>query len=203
MDTPHDISQLILWYQRIGNIPAKPIEFVEMLQFADELNLLQDCFQKPGTISVIHPSTFEPNLSILHRSITASSNSIFAMRFIFHHPVRKFYINFSLQEVETITEQKTAKLTLIELLVVLSRMLQSQEMNVDYPDIYEQDLPYRSRSWVLSLIQYLESDYIGRMCVSEDFKRLNNIVGRFMEIIDFYEVSLQAMEMRFLNNLDD
>ena len=93
-------------------------------------------------------------------------------------------------------------MTLIELLVVLSRMLQSQERNVDYPDIFEQDLPYRSRSWVLSLIQYLESNYIGRMCVLEDFRRLNNMVGRFIDIIDFYEVTLQAIEMRFLNNLE-
>jgi len=94
-----------------------------------------------------------------------------------------------------------AKVTLIELLVVLNRMLESQGRNLDYPDIFEDDLPYRSRSWVLNLIQYLESEYIGRICLSEDFGRLNNIVGRLIAIIDFYEVTLERNEMSFLNDL--
>lgn len=204
MDNLHDITGLILWYQHFANASAEPIRenFQELQEYADELNLLRDCFQNPGSVSLIHPSTMDPgNLPTLHQAITASSLSLYSTRFLVHHSVRKFYINFSLQDVNQITKRKMAKVTLIELLVVLNRMLESQGRNLDYPDIFEDDLPYRSRSWVLNLIQYLESEYIGRMCLSEDFGRLNNIVGRFIAIIDFYEVTLERNEISFLNDL--
>jgi hypothetical protein len=57
----------------------------------------------------------------------------------------------------------------MELLIVLNRMLDSQARNINYPDILEQDLPYRSRTWVLSLIEFLESHYIGQRCLSDEF----------------------------------
>jgi hypothetical protein len=50
----------------------------------------------------------------------------------------------------------TVKVTLMELLVILNQMLQSKEEKCDYPNIHEDDLPYRSRSWVLRLVKYLE-----------------------------------------------
>jgi hypothetical protein len=74
--------------------------------------------------------------------------------------------------------------------------------DINYPDILEQDLPYRSRTWVLSLIQFLELHYIGQRCLSDEFRHLNLIVSRFLAVIDFYEITLHANEMRVLNNLN-
>ena len=205
MEDKHDISELISWYQRYANTieqdnhPAE--DFSKLQDLAADLKLLQDCFPNTGSVSVVESSAEETNLSVLHRAITVSSNSTYALRFLFNHSVRKFYTNFSLHEVNGISARRTAKVTQMELLVVLNRMLTSQEKNIEYPHIFEDDLPYRSRSWVLSLIQYLESEYIGRMCLTEDFKVLNNLVGRVISVIDFYETRLDENETRFLNNL--
>ena len=205
MENNHDISELVSWYQHFANMIVPdhdPIEdFMKLQDHAAKLNLLQDCFPNAGSISVLGPSTKEPNLSLLHRAITASSKSTYALRFLFNHSVRKFYTNFSLHEVNEISQRKIAKVTQMELLVVLNRMLTSQERNIDYPDIYEDDLPYRSRSWVLSLIQYLESEYIGRMCLTDEFRELNKLVGQVLDAINLYEATIETNEIMFLNNL--
>jgi hypothetical protein len=211
MENHRDLSELFNWYQHFANIRQQDqgpsTVFNALIQeyanyTTSHRNLLQDCFPQPGSISVIQPSSQEPNLNILHRAITTSSNSTYALRYLFHPSVRKFYTNFSLDEVNCISARKMSKVTLMELLVVLNRMLTSQENNMDYPDIFDNDLPYRSRSWVLNLIQYLESEYIWRVCVTDEFRRLNNIVGDLLQYIDYYEITMQGNEIRFLNNLN-
>lgn len=148
MENLHNVSELLAWYQRVTGIgpPVHDIteDFEEMQDFAENLNLLQDCYSKAGSVSIISPSTGEPHLTNLHEAITTSSNSTYASRFLNHYSVRKFYFNFSLEDVNAISPRKTSKITKIELLTILCRMLQSQELQVDYPDIYENDLPYRS-----------------------------------------------------------
>jgi hypothetical protein len=79
----HDLSQLILFYQIFGNSASEDDvteAFEEMQEIAEELNLLQGCFQQLGSVSVIRPSTDEPNLSFLHQVITESSTSFYAIR---------------------------------------------------------------------------------------------------------------------------
>jgi hypothetical protein len=203
----HDVDQLILFYQTFGNSTAEDVheQFEEIQEIAQELDLLRNCFQQPGTVTVFRPPMDDPNLSFLHQVISDSSMSFYAIRHLCHHSVRQFYRNFTLQDVNGISSgarMKKSKVTLLELVIVLNRMLDSQARNIDYPDIFEQDLPYRSRSWVLNLIESLESDYIGQRCLSDEFRHLNLIVGRFMTVMDFYEVTLHANEMRALNNLN-
>jgi hypothetical protein len=199
----HDISEIIRWYHRFaGADPPQGrdaiADFNSLQDLVDDLQLLQDCFPNPGSISVVVPSSEEPDLTVLHRAITVSHYCTYTLRYLFRRSVRKFYCNFSLQEVNAISPRKTAKVSIMELLVVINRMLLSQEVNEDYPNIHENDLPYRSRSWVLSLIDYLESQYIARKCLNDNFASLNHLIGRVMEVYDYYEIALAGNEARFL-----
>jgi hypothetical protein len=61
------IDQLILWFQYyFSNMAAEALgeDFANIQVIAgDELNFLQDwCFQKPGSISLMQPSTVDPDL---------------------------------------------------------------------------------------------------------------------------------------------
>jgi hypothetical protein len=78
-------------------------------------------------------------------------------------------------------------------------MLRSQEEQSEYPNIHKDDLPYRSRSWVLSLIEYLERDFIGRRIIGEeDFESINEIIRHILFVIDYFEVGLAGNEAQFL-----
>jgi hypothetical protein len=202
----HDISEIFNWYDRFAgaNPPARDVreDFLSIQELAAELDLLTDRFSTPGSISVVLPSNEEPNLSILHQAITVSHYSTYALRYLFRHSVRRFYCNFSHHDVTTISKRMTAKVTLMELLVVLNRVLSSQtEEGVykKYPNIHEDDLPYRSKSWVQRLIEYVESDFIGsRFVENEDLAHINVLVGHMLEAIDYYEIALAGNEARFL-----
>jgi hypothetical protein len=199
----HTISEIVQWYHRFtGAHPPQDhdavADFDALQQLAFKLQLLQDGFPNPGSISVVLPSSQEPDLSVLHRAVTVSHSSTYALRYLFQHSVWKFYCNFSLQEVNNITPRKTVKVSLMEFLVVMNRMLLSQATMSDYPNIHENDLPYRSRSWVLSLMEYLEVHYIPRYCGMDEFESLNDLVGRVIEVYDYYEIALIGNEARFL-----
>jgi hypothetical protein len=80
------ITQLISWYHRASELEADANDYADIIQndfkaiqeLANELDPLQFCFPRAGSISIIHPSNEEPNLSYLHQSITTSSNIIYA-----------------------------------------------------------------------------------------------------------------------------
>ena len=205
MESNHDLSQLISWYQRYADtdVPADhdPIQdFNELKDLAARLNLLQDCFTEPGPVSVIRPANAQPDLSTIHQAIATSSNATYSLRFLFNHAVRKFYTNFSPEEVGQISSKKKAKVTQMELLVVINRMWHCQKIGKDYPYIFEEDLPYRSAPWVLSLIECLEINYMSRMTMTE-YRALNNLVGRVLSVIDAHEEKLEKDEAIFLSNL--
>lgn len=197
----HDISELLKWYQRITNNAGANVNmhaniinnnFEHAQTLAAHLNLLRSCYSKAGSISLIRPSTEQPNLLYLHQSISSSSNSIFSTQYLCHHTVRKFYTNFSLDDVHTISRNNTSRVTLVELLIVLRRMLNSQRRNIEYPDIHGNDLPYRSRSWVLGQIKFLESVFIGRECVSEEYTNGDMIVEEILDVLDELEVLIES-----------
>jgi hypothetical protein len=51
----------------------------------------------------------------------------------------------------------------------------------------------------LNLLQdCLESSYMWRVCLSDDYRRMNHMVCNCLDVIDSYEIALQANEMRFL-----
>jgi hypothetical protein len=205
----HNITQLISWYHHASELEADANDYADIIQndfkaiqeLANELDLLQFCFPRAGSISIIHPSNEDPNLSFLHRSITTSSNSIYASRYLCHHTVRKFFVNFSMNDVEEISKRKTSKVTMLELVIVLSRMLECQERNEDYPDIHGNDLPYRSKSWVLGLINYLETEFIWRFCDTEEYRYLDRIVKGVIVVLDNYEVEIQVHENRLMGHV--
>jgi hypothetical protein len=130
MDNVHNITELISWYHRVSELETEAEDYANIIQnnfkivqeLAQGLDLLQSCFPRPGSISIIRPSNEEPNLSYLHNSITTSSNSIYASRFLCHHKVRKFFINFTINDVGEISRRQTSKVTMLELVTVLSRM---------------------------------------------------------------------------------
>jgi hypothetical protein len=200
----HTISEIFNFYHRFAGTNMPPshedvvADFQALQDLATELELLRDCFPNPGSITVVLPSSEEPDLGVLHRAITITHFSTYALKYLFRRSVRRFYCNFTLQDVYGISQRKTAKVSLMELLVVLHRMLRCQENNCDYPNIHEDDLPYRSRSWVLNLIEYLESEFISRRCLDDDFVSVNHLVGRVLELIDYYEITLAGNEARFL-----
>lgn len=194
----HSITEIVNWYHRFAGTNPPPghnaiADFHALQDLATKLELLKDCFPHPGSISVILPSSEEPDLTVLHRAITVSHFSTYALKYLFRRSVRRFYCNFSLDEVYGISPRKTAKL-----LVVLNRMLWSQEHQHDYPNIHEVDLPYRSRSWVLNLIEYLESQFIAMRCLGDDLVSVNNLVGCVIDVVDYYETALEENEAIFL-----
>jgi hypothetical protein len=203
----HSISQLILWYHHVAKIEEADAnqhanliheDFQAVQDKANEMDLLQSCFTKPGSISIIKPSSEELDLSYLHQSISTSSNSIYTSRYLCYHKVRKFYVNFSMNDVESISRRKTSKVTMLELLVVLSRMFESQAKKLDYPDIHGNDLPYRSKSWVLGLIAFLETEFIWRFSGMDELMNLDQLTRGILESLDDYEVTLQVHDSRLM-----
>jgi hypothetical protein len=100
MEDIHELDQLILWYQHFSNAAGEAIgeeAFADMQDFAkDELNVLQDCFQKMGSVSLMHPFTMDPDLPTF-QAIAESSLTYFSTRFLVHPSTRKFYTNYSLK----------------------------------------------------------------------------------------------------------
>jgi hypothetical protein len=79
-------------------------------------------------------------------------------------------------------------------------MLESQATQSDYPDIHGNDLPYRSKSWVLALISYWETEFIWRYSGTDEIINLDRLTREILESLDDYEVTLQVHEMRFMRH---
>ena len=47
--------------------------------------------------------------------------------------------------------------------------------------------------WVLSLIEYFESNYMHRMCSTDEYKALNELVGGVLSVIDAHEKRLRNL----------
>jgi hypothetical protein len=93
MENTHSLSQLIIWHHHVAEIEEADAnqhanlineDFQAIQYLANEMDLLQSCYTKPGSISIIQPSSKEPDLSYLHQSISTSSNSLYASRFLCH-----------------------------------------------------------------------------------------------------------------------
>jgi len=191
----HGISQLMLFYEQLLHVtlPDVNVQFHQMQEIFDGLNILPIPTLKSGKISLSGDRILtDAKLQHIHRSI-GDSSSLTSQLFLSHYSVRKFFMNFSPNDVNTINEsRKTHECTAVEVAVTLFRMLNAQMANQKYPDVQSTDLPYRSPSWVNRLIKYLDDNVMIHLCGDENkLNDIQRIFGDVIETIDAYERALE------------